>query len=162
MTQSRGADSQGAIQRFISRWLPPATQEYKGSGIAFYFLVVVTVVGTARSLIHIFAADGGANSIAGLAVNVEGGTNIIAIFAQWGASQLILALFYWLAILRYRFLTPFMLSVVVLEQLLRMGAGQLKPVVVASSPPGEIGNYILLPLGLIALILSLRGRSNTA
>ena len=95
-------------------------------------------------------------------MDVEGGTNIIAIFAQWGASQLILAIFYWVAILRYRFLTPFMLSVVVLEQLLRMGAGQLKPVVVASSPPGEIGNYILLPLGLIALFLSLRRHSNAA
>jgi hypothetical protein len=143
-------------------WLPPATQEYNGSMIAFYFLVIVAAVGTGRSLMHIFAADGGANSIAGLAVDVEGGTNIIAIFAQWGASQLILAIFYWLAILRYRFLTPFMLSVVVLEQLLRMGAGQLKPVVVASSPPGEIGNYILLPLGLIALFLSLRGNSKAA
>ena len=160
MTRTRGTDSHSALQRIMYKWLPPATQEYKGSGIAFYFLVIVAAVGTVRSLIHILAADGGANSIAGLAVDVEGGTNIIAIFAQWGASQLILAIFYWLAILRYRFLTPFMLSVVVLEQLLRMGAGQLKPVVVASSPPGEIGNYILLPLGLIALFLSLRGNSN--
>ena len=83
----------------------------RGSLIAFYFLVIVAAVGTGRSLMHILAADGGANSIAGLAVDVEGGTNIIAIFAQWGASQLILAIFYWLAILRYRFLTPFMLSV---------------------------------------------------
>lgn len=76
--------------------------------------------------------------------------------AQWGASQLVPAFFYWLAILRYRFLTPFMLSVVVLEQLLRMGAGALKPLEVASPRPGAIGHYILLPLGLIAVFLSLR------
>ena len=78
--------------------------------------------------------------------------------AQWGASQLILAFFYWLAILRYRFPTPFMPSIVVLEQLLRMGAGALKPLGVASPRPGAIGHYILLPLGLMALFLSLRSR----
>ena len=162
MTQASEPEPQSAALRIFRRWLPAATQEYEGSMIAFYFLVIVAAVGTGRSLIHILAADGGAHSIAGLAVDVEGGTNLIAIFAQWGASQIILAIFYWLAILRYRSLTPFMLSVVVLEQLLRMGAGQLKPVGVASAPPGAIGNYILLPLGLIALFLSLRGNSNAA
>lgn len=139
-----------------SRFLPPAAAEYKGPKIAIYFLILVAVVSTIRSLIHIFAADGGAGSIAGISVDVAGGINIIAMFGQWGASQLILAIFYWLAILRYRFLTPFMLAVVVLEQALRIGVGQLKPVEVASPPPGEIGSYILLPLSLLALILSLR------
>ncbi len=80
-------------------------------------------------------------------------------FAQWGASQLILALFYWLAILRYRFLTPFMLAMVLLEQLLRLGVGQIKPLVVASPPPGAIGSYILIPLTLIALVFSLKSKS---
>jgi hypothetical protein len=42
--------------------------------------------------VHIFAADGGANSIAGIAVDVEGGANIVAMFGQWGASQLLLAM----------------------------------------------------------------------
>lgn len=148
--------------RIIKRWLPPATEEYRGSGVAYYFLVVVAIVGTIRSLIHMFAADGGASSIAGLAVDVEGGPNLIAMFAQWGASQLILAFFYWLAIFRYRFLVPFMLSVVVLEQVLRIGAGQLKPIEVATSPPGEIGSYVLLPLALLAFILSLRQPSSPA
>ena len=103
-----------------------------------------------------FAPDGGANSIAGIAVDMEGSVNLIAMFAQWGASQLILAFFYWLAILRYRFLTPFMLSIVLLEQLLRLGMGQIKPLVVASPPPGAIGSLLLLPLTLLALLLSLR------
>ena len=162
MTRSGGVDSQGPVQRVVQRWLPSAAERYEGSRLAFYFLVIVAIVGTVRSLIHVLAADGGANSIAGLAVDVEGGTNLFAIFAQWGASQLILAVFYWLAILRYRFLTPFMLSVVVLEQLLRMGAGQLKPIVVADAPPGAISNYILLTLGVFALIFALKQRSGSA
>ena len=151
-----------ATRRITLRWLAAATEEYEGSRIAFYFLIIVAVVGTGRSLVHIFAADGGAHSIAGPAVDVEGGANFVAIFAQWGASQLILAILYGLAILRYRFLTPFMLAMVVVEQLLRLGTGQLKPLEVAAAPPGATGSYILPPLDLPAFILSLRGRSKSA
>ena len=145
-----------------SRLLPPISEEYEGPPIPYYYLVLVAVVSTARSLVHILAPDGGASSIAGLAVDVAGGSNIVAMFGQWGASQLILALFYWLAIFRYRFLVPTMLAVVALEQALRIGVGQLKPVDVAAPPPGEIGSYILLPLSLLALLWSLRGRLEAA
>jgi hypothetical protein len=106
-------------------------------------------------LIHILYADGGAGVIAGVNVNVDGGTNIIAMFGQWGASQLILALLYWLVILRYRALTPAMLAVVVLEQLLRLGVGQFKPLEIAAPPPGAIGSGLLLPVAVIALLWSL-------
>lgn len=41
---------------------------------------------------------------------------------------MILALFYRLAILRYRSLAPLMLAVVLLEQALRIAVGQIKPV----------------------------------
>ena len=137
---------------------PVVDKDYNGSKIPFYFLILVTIVSTVRSLIHIFAPDGGANSIAGIAVDVEGGANIIAIFAQWGAVQLLLALLFWLVILRYRFLVPTMLAVVVVEQLLRIGAGQLKPLVVATPPPGAVGSRILLPLALIMFLWSLQRR----
>jgi hypothetical protein len=140
-------------------FLPQVSKDYKGSQIAYYFLILVAVVSTIRSLIHILAVDGGANSIAGLAVDIEGGTNIIAMFAQWGTSQLILAIFYWLAILRYRFLIPSMIAIVFLEQVLRIVVGQFKPLEVAAPPPGEIGSYILIPLSTLALILSLRQTS---
>ena len=145
-----------------SRFLPRASEGYGGSRLAYYFFVLVAVVSTIRSLIHILALDGGASSIAGISVDVEGGANIIAMFAQWGASQLVLALLYWLVILRYRFLVPFMLAIVFVEQVLRIGIGQLKPVVVAAPPPGEIGSYILLPLSVLALLLSLRRTSGAA
>ena len=81
-------------------------------------------------------------------------------FGQWGASQLILALFYWMIILRYRSLTSLMLTVVALEQLLRLGMGQVKPLVVSAPPPGAIGSQLLLPLAVVALVWSLWGRRN--
>jgi hypothetical protein len=145
----------------MSRFLPPVSEGYQGSKLAFYFFVLVTVVGTGRSFIHMFAPDGGANSIAGLAIDIAGGSNLIAMFAQWGTSQLMLAIFYWVAILRYRFLVPFMLATVFLEQALRLGVGQLKPLIVDDPPPGTIGSYILIPLSLLALFLSLRRTANT-
>ena len=137
-----------------SRLFPPG-QEYEGPKPPFYFLILIAIASSSRSLIHIFHADGGASVIAGLNVNVEGGTNLIATFGQWGASQLILSLIYWLVILRYRALTPLMLAVVVLEQLLRLGVGQIKPLEVTAAPPGAIGSGLLLPVAVLALVWSL-------
>ncbi|MGD8555307.1 MAG: hypothetical protein PVJ32_07710 [Anaerolineales bacterium] len=145
-----------------SRLLPRAPKEYQGSRIALYLLALFAIVGTVRSFIHMLAPDGGAGSIAGIAIGIEGGTNIIAIFGQWGASQLILAVFYWLALLRYRFLVPFMLLTVLIEQFLRIFVGWMKPLAVASPPPGAIGSYVAIPLALIALLLSLRKPSQGA
>lgn len=139
-----------------SSFLPAVSAKYEGSRIAYYFLILVALMSTFRSLVHIIAVDGGANSIAGITVDVEGGGNIIAIFAQWGSSQLILAIITWVVVLRYRFLVPFMLSIVFLEQILRLGVGQLKALEVASIPPGGIGSLILIPATLVMLLLSLR------
>ena len=142
-----------------SRFLPHTSEDYRGSKIALYFLVLVAIASTVRSLIHIIMPDGGANSIAGIAVNVEGGQNIVAMFAQWGVNQLILAFFYWIAIFRYRYLVPLMIFIVFVEQAFRILAGLLKPVIVASPPPGAIGSYILLPLTLVAFYSSLRSKT---
>jgi hypothetical protein len=38
----------------------------------------------------VFAPDGGAGSIAGIDISVAGGANIVAVFAQWGWTQLLL------------------------------------------------------------------------
>jgi hypothetical protein len=138
-----------------SRLLPKIDEDYNGSKVPYYFLILVAIASTIRSLIHIFAPDGGANSIAGIDVAVQGGVNIIALFGQWGVLQLLLACFYWLTILRYKFLVPAMLAVVVIEQLLRIGAGLLKPLEIASPPPGAIGSEILLPIAIAAFLWSL-------
>jgi hypothetical protein len=66
-----------------SRSLPVSEQKYTGPKGPFYFLVLVAAGSTVRSLIHVFAADGGAASIAGLDINVAGSTNLIALFGQW-------------------------------------------------------------------------------
>ena len=120
------------------------------------FLIVLTTITTLRSLAHILLPDGGANSIAGLDVAVEGGNNLIAMFAQWGYTQLLLSVMMWGVIIFARNLLPFALLVQTLDWGGRILIGLMKPVEVASAPPGEIGSYILWPLCLIALWFSLR------
>ena len=75
-----------------TRLFPAVSASYAGPMIPFTFLILITIINTVRSLIHIFIPDGGAHSIAVMDINVNGGKNLIAIFAQWGAIQLLLAL----------------------------------------------------------------------
>ena len=142
---------------------PVTEQPYQGGRAPLFFLVLITAISTARSLVHLLAPDGGAGSIAGINLGVAGGANIVAVFGQWGASQLVLALLQWLVVLRYRFLVPAMLVVLVLEQLLRLLAGRLKPLQIDTPPPGAYGTYVVLALGLVFLALAVRNsRSHRA
>lgn len=131
------------------------TPNYQGTRFSLIFLIVLTSVTTLRSLAHVFLPDGGANSIAGLDVSVAGGSNLVALFAQWGYTQLLLSVMIWGVIVFARSLVPFALLVQALDWGGRILVGLMKPVEVASPPPGEIGSYVLLPLCLIALWFSL-------
>jgi hypothetical protein len=106
--------------------------------LAIYLIAVV-----GRSTIHLVASDGGANSIAGIDVSVAGGDNIIAIFHQWGATQLLLALFLVLLFFRYPGLTPLILLSLAMDPVVRAIAGQFKAVTAAGTPPGESLNWIV-------------------
>lgn len=131
------------------------TPNYQGSKFSLVFFIVLTSVTSLRSLAHVFLPDGGANSIAGLDVSFAGGSNLIALFAQWGYTQLLLSVMMWGLIVFARSLVPFALLVQSLDWGGRILVGLMKPVEVASPPPGEIGSYVLLPLCLIALWFSL-------
>jgi hypothetical protein len=101
------------------------------------------------------APDGGAQSIATIDVSVAGGANIIAIFGQWGAIQLLLAVLLWVLLLRYRGLVPLVLLVFILEPPLRALAGHLKPVVTEGVAPGAALNWAVVPILVAVFLLSL-------
>lgn len=104
---------------------------------ALYLLVVVV-----RSCIHLFSEDGGAGSIAGVDTSVAGGENIIAIFHQWGAIQLILALLLSLLFFHYSGFTPLILITLAVDPILRWIAGRMLPLTTVGTPPGESLNWI--------------------
>lgn len=110
---------------------------------------------TARSLLHFLLPDGGASRIATFDTSGAAGANIIAIFGQWGAIQLLLAALLWVLIIRYPGLIPLALVVFALEPLLRGLAGHLKPVVTIGTAPGVVLNWVVVPVLLIAFWLSL-------
>ncbi|MBM0745090.1 hypothetical protein JOY44_26600 (plasmid) [Phormidium sp. CLA17] len=127
----------------------------RGTKLPFYVFALYTIVSTVRSLIHLLAPDGGAGSIAGMDLSNGGADGIIFAFALWGSSQVLFAIIQLLVVFRYRSLVPFMYLLLALEILLRKLVGHMKPVTFAHTPPGEIGNQIILPLAMAMLFLSL-------
>ena len=129
---------------------PTSFEGFRAIRIVTAIFLLVMVV---RSCIHLFAADGGAQSIAGIDTSVEGGNNIIAIFHQWGAIQLILAVLLLVLFLRYPGLTPLILLTLALDPVMRFIAGQMMSVTSTGTPPGEALNgasFYLLALLFIA------------
>ena len=132
---------------------PTSFEGFRAIRIVTAIFLLVMVV---RSCIHLFAADGGAQSIAGIDTSVEGGDNIIAIFHQWGAIQLILAVLLFVLFFRYPGFTPLILLTQALERVMGFIAGQMMSVTSTGTPPGEALNaaaFYLLTLLFIASLI---------
>ena len=135
-------------------------QPYDGPLIPYYFLVVYNIPCTIRSLIHILYEDGGAQSIAGMKLGQDNTSkNVVAMFAQWGASQLVLAAIIWYVVLEHPQLTTAMLGMCELELVLRYWVSRFKKCHTAHTPPGGIGTKVLLPLVLLMWYWSAFGSS---
>ena len=144
------------MQRVFALLLPARLDNtIHGSKLPFYFFAVYALVSAVRSCIHLLAPDGGAGSIAGMDLTVAGADGIIFAFALWGSSQLLFAIVQLLVVWRYRALVPFMYLMLALEIGLRVLVGRMRPVTFAHTPPGAIGNQIMLPLALLMLAWAL-------
>jgi hypothetical protein len=141
--------------------LPKDPSYYKGLKsvriVTAFFLIVVLV----RSCIHLFASDGGAKSIAGIDTSVEGGENIIAIFHQWGAIQLILAALLLLLFFRYPGFTPLIVLTLAIDPIMRAISGQIAPLTSEGTPPGEALNWPTFFALVLLFAASLKERSLT-
>jgi hypothetical protein len=135
------------------------TNDYQGSLIAKRVFLLVTIVTIGRSFIHAFAPYGGAQSIATIPLDSftqNGAAAVILIFALWGLSQLLLGFIFIVVLWRYQTLIPFMYLLVIVEYMMRILLGTLKPMEITGTAPGGVGNYIVVPLASIMLFLSLR------
>ena len=140
----------------IKELLPKNPTKFEGFRAVRIVAAIYLLVMVVRSCIHLFAADGGAQSIAGIDTSVEGGNNIIAIFHQWGAIQLILAVLLFILFFRYPGFTPLILLTLALDPVMRFIAGQMMSVTSTGTPPGEALNtaafYLLALLFITSLI----------
>lgn len=137
----------------------PLTNIYKGHPIARWAFIVITMVTLIRSLIHMFAPDGGAQSIATIPLDTftsNGAASVILIFSLWGLSQLIIGLIYAVVLLRYQAFIPLMYLLMIVEYVMRIVLGHLKPIETLGTAPGSVADYIVVPLAIVMLFLSLR------
>jgi len=142
-----------------NRILPENPREYRGFGFVRHITLVFLVIVVVRSAIHLFTQDGGAQSIAGIDTSVSGGGNIIALFHQWGAIQLLLAGLLLTLFFAYKGFTPLVILFLALDGPLRALAGMMREIESAHTPPGEALNWPTFFVLVILFILSLRQKS---
>jgi len=131
---------------------------FPGQKIALWVFYVLTAVTLWRSQHHVFAADGGAQSIATIPLDsyVQGGANtVITIFALWGLAQLGMAIIMLIASIRYKSMIPLLWLLIVLEYAGRLVVGMFKPIETIGTAPGATANMVLPGIALLMLILSL-------
>ena len=139
----------------IKKILPTDPSTFTGFNTIRILTALYLLVAVVRSCIHLFAEDGGAKSIAGVDTSVAGGENIIAIFHQWGAIQLILALLLSLLFFRYPGFTPLILITLAVDPILRWIAGRMLPLTTVGTPPGESLNWVAFYFISVLFIASL-------
>ena len=136
--------------------LPDNPKEYQGHvyvrAVTIFFLVIVVV----RSVIHLFTEDGGAQSIAGIDIAVEGGNNVVAIFHQWGAIQLLYVSLLIVLFFVYKGLTSLVILFLALDAPMRALAGRMGELETSHTPPGEALNWPVFFLMVILFVVSLR------
>ena len=141
----------------INKVFPMDPSMYEGFlfvRIATALLLFVVVV---RSCIHLFASDGGAQRIAGIDTSVEGGKNIIAMFHQWGAIQLILAVLLYVLFFRYPGFTPLIVLTLAVEPVMRFVAGRVLSVTSTRKPPGAALNAPAFVVAMLLFVASIWG-----
>jgi len=133
---------------------PTLTLRHKIALISFQLITVVTV---ARSLIHILAPDGGAQSIATIPLDTftpEAAAVVIHLFALWGLSQLLLGLVYVYSTIRARVMIPILFLLAIVEYSVRIALTFFKPIEIAGTAPGGVGNYVMVPVLIILFVFS--------
>jgi len=132
--------------------------QFQGLKVAQYAFLILTAATLVRSLIHVFAPDGGAQSIATIPLasySGEAAAAVVLMFSLWGLSQLLMGIVYLVVYIKYKSLIPAMYVLMIVEYAMRIVIGQMKPIVTSGTAPGSIGNWVMVPVCILLLVLSL-------
>jgi len=142
-------------------FLPPSMNHlYRGSPASAWFLSLYGVLELGPGLMHFLLPDGGAQTIAGLALT-DNEHVVIGTFAWMGALQIahglaLLAIAAW-----YRPLVPLFLSLALAERvLMAVAAWVTKASPAGHHPPEHYASLMLVPLLAVFLALSVRAQSH--
>ena len=150
------------LQRVFPRALD---NRFPGHRIALYAFYALTALTLWRSQHHLFAHDGGAQSIASIPLDTysdSAADTVVGIFALWGLSQLIIGLIYLLAAIRYRSLIPLLYVLFTLEYAMRFWVGTNKAIETVGTAPGSVINLPFMIAGVVLFALSVwRGKDKS-
>jgi len=138
--------------------------QFKGYKIALYVFYFITAITLWRSQHHLFAPDGGAQSIATIPLDTftsSGAAAVIGVFGLWGLSQLIIGLLYLTVSIKYRAMIPLMYMFMTVEYLFRAFYFPVaKPMPTAGTAPGAMINLPFVALSLLMLLFIFIGNKN--
>ena len=133
---------------------------YRGYKAAIWLFIPIVLMEVALSLAHMFAADGGAQSVSTIPLDTYSASaaqNIIAIMARLGLEQLLPALIFVVVLIRYRSMIPLMYLLIVLQYIALEGIMYMKPLALAETSGASTPALVFTVLSLIGLVLSLSG-----
>ena len=147
------------MRRIFDRLFPAQFDNtYRGNRLALWLFYPLTAATLWRSQHHIFAPDGGAQSIATIPLDAytQGGAqSVVTIFALWGLAQLAMGLVMLLAAIRYKSMIPLLWLFILLEYGGRKLVGIYKPLETIGTAPGATAATILPIIAALMLVLAL-------
>jgi hypothetical protein len=148
--------------RMLHRIFPARIDNrYRGCNLALWLFVPITIMRITISVVHIFYADGGAQSISTIPLDTYpagAAQNVIALFARMGLDQLFLCLLFVLVLIRYRAMIPLMYLVIVVQYIAEQGIVHIKPLSLAGTSAARAPALVLTVLSICGLVLSVLGK----
>jgi hypothetical protein len=148
----------------LDRLLPRVIDNsYRGPKAALWLLGVVAALKMAMSLNSIFNGPFVLSSADGIPLSnypPDATQTILAIFALWAWGHLLLALLAFLALVRYRSLTPLIYTLLLTEHLGRKAILKFLPITRGAAPTASYVTTALLALMAGGLLLSLWQRAD--
>jgi hypothetical protein len=143
----------------LDQLLPPRFDNaYRGYKLALWLLGLLLLMKAGIGLGCIFNGHEAASRGDGVPIDgfTPGGVQtVLALFAIWGLSQVILALLGTTVLVRYRSMVPFMFTLLLLEHVGRKLILYFLPVPKTGTPPGFFVNLGLFAVEIVGLALSL-------
>ena len=146
----------------LSRILPARVDNrFRGNVLALWLFVPIALMKIGISLLHIFSADGGAQSVSRMPLDTYptgAAQNVVALMSRLGLEQLLLGLIAVVVLLRYRALIPLMYVVIVAHYVGQQAIAEMKPLAVAGVSGASTPAIVIAAAGFAGLVLSLVGK----
>lgn len=148
----------------LSHFLPAQLDnDFRGYKAAIWIFALITAMKLALGFVHIFSADGGAQTLSHIALDsysAGAAQNVVGLFARMGLEQLWLGAIFVVVLLRYRALIPLMFLLALVAQAGAFALAAFKPLSLTVSSGAAPLHLVLSSLYIAGLALSLIERKS--